>query len=146
MYFSRFTLRQFLLQATSSCYFLCTWVHLRPDSYLANSFSEKETKTPRGSPSRCLCVVEQTQFFFFLFLMKLPCQGQWLDRNWQELCCHLEELHITQHHTRWRSQDCFTYSSQHTGAVQDHYRAIASVWYDCVKQKYDKRLRVDLLF
>lgn len=136
-FFLRFTVEHFLLQPSSSCHFSCTWAHLRPDGYRANSFNDKELSQPgvESTGSRWQLEVEQTAYG-----IELLCQGQWLDRNLQELCWHLEEFHITHQHTRWRGQDILTQSTP-TAVVQDHY-GFSLLWLCSMKRTYDRGLSI----
>lgn len=97
--------------------------------------NDKELSQPgvESTGSRWQLEVEQTAYG-----IELLCQGQWLDRNLQELCWHLEEFHITHQHTRWRGQDILTQSTP-TAVVQDHY-GFSLLWLCSMKRTYDRGL------
>lgn len=114
-------MEHFLLQPRSSCHFSCTWAHLRPDRYRANSFTDKELKSPRGWKHKAaggslkwnrLCISNWTS-------LPRPVSRQELAGT--VLTSWGVSHHTPTHqHTRWRGQDILTPSTP-TEVVQDHY-------------------------
>lgn len=130
--FLRFTVEHFLLQPSSSCHFSCTWAHLRPDCYRANSFNDKELKSPRCWKHRQH--VAAWSGTDSAYRIELLCQGR-VTR--QELAGTVLTSwgvsHHTHQHTRWRGQDILTQSTP-TGAVQDHY-GFSLLWLCSMKMR-----------